>query len=245
MVISHSHKYLFVELPLTGSTAISKELTLNYGGELILHKHATYREFLRVATDAEKEYFVFSGIRNPMERAISQYEKYYSNHKNRFTDEKKLARRKGFYSSLDKMMDLKRFRFIQEHGDNFPAYLNRFYKIPYDNWSRLDHHRFDFVIQFERLQEDFSEVLSRIGIEQVRALPLVNKTEKKSLEFSDYFTVETKARAVTVFGPFMEKWNYAFPTEWGEVQVSSSQRAWFNFLGFFRRLIWVYLRPKR
>lgn len=51
MVISHKHKYLFIEFPLTGSTSVSKALIENYDGERILHKHSSYFDFCKVATD--------------------------------------------------------------------------------------------------------------------------------------------------------------------------------------------------
>ena len=54
MVISHRHRYLFVELPRTGSTAIHRELIELYDGTAILQKHATYEDFLRGATEIEK-----------------------------------------------------------------------------------------------------------------------------------------------------------------------------------------------
>ena len=44
MVLSHKQEYLFVELPRTGSTTISKELCTHYAGEKILSKHATYED---------------------------------------------------------------------------------------------------------------------------------------------------------------------------------------------------------
>lgn len=37
MIISHEHKYLFIEIPLTASWAVRKELCEFYGGEAILH----------------------------------------------------------------------------------------------------------------------------------------------------------------------------------------------------------------
>lgn len=42
VIISHEHKYVFAELPHTGSTAVSRELRENYAGEKILGKHSTY-----------------------------------------------------------------------------------------------------------------------------------------------------------------------------------------------------------
>ncbi len=63
MIISHQHKYLFVELPHTGSTAISHELREHYDGVSILEKHATYYQFLKVATAEEKQYWLMSSKR--------------------------------------------------------------------------------------------------------------------------------------------------------------------------------------
>ncbi len=44
MVISHKHEYLWVELPRTSSTTISKALCTHYAGGKILSKHATYED---------------------------------------------------------------------------------------------------------------------------------------------------------------------------------------------------------
>jgi len=53
MVITRRHKYVFIETPITGSWAIRNELIEFYGGEPILHKHASYRQFAKVAGDHE------------------------------------------------------------------------------------------------------------------------------------------------------------------------------------------------
>ena len=100
MIISHTHRYLFVELPRTGSTAISRELVQNYEGAHILWKHATYQDFLKVAKPEEKEYFVFSGIRNPLDDAVSRYFKIMTDHRERFTDPEKLKRRRELERAL-------------------------------------------------------------------------------------------------------------------------------------------------
>ena len=52
----------------------------------ILKKHSRYHEFLKIATEEQKKYFVFSGIRNPMDSIISVYSKFVSNHKGKFTN---------------------------------------------------------------------------------------------------------------------------------------------------------------
>ena len=86
MIISRKHNYVFVEMPRTGCTAVGKELLSQYGGERILRKHSTYPDFLRIATDDEKRYFVFSGVRNPLDDAVSHYFKLKTDHHSRFSD---------------------------------------------------------------------------------------------------------------------------------------------------------------
>ena len=40
--------------------------------------------------------------------------------------------------------------YLMFKGAGFPAYFRRFYRLPYDNWSSLSHHRMDHVLRFER-----------------------------------------------------------------------------------------------
>lgn len=231
MIISHKHKYLFVELPLTASTAISKELCDTYDGAPILRKHARYHEFLKIAKPDEKNYFVFSCIRNPLDTIASQYFKRKTNHKGNYT---KMERWLGRGRHVRRHA-LEEFDFVKNTGADFPAFFKKFYKLPYDNWSSLAHKEFDFVIRFENLQDDFAEVLELLGIEQKRPLPLVNKTSEKQ-DFLAYYTPEIYEQARRVCGPFMKKWGYDFPPEWGDNSVPWSSQIQFYVLGFWRKL---------
>ncbi len=239
MVISHKYKYLFVELPLTGSTAVSKELREQYDGSLILAKHSTYLNFLADATEEERSYFVFSAVRNPLDQAASHYFKYKSNHKNRFTDPERLSQNRG----PGKYVDLKKFRYVCENNADFADFFLKFYKIPYNNWSSLSHKKFDFVMRFENLQNDFAAVLELIGIEPRRPLPQRNRTAQKEKDFAAYFNTPVVInRAMRVFGPYMHEWGYDFPPEWGYTGVPWWNRIEFEFFNIFRNFYWRYLR---
>lgn len=240
MIISHTHKYLFVELPRTASTAISRELRELYDGQPILRKHATYQDFLKVATPEEKTYFVFSGIRNPLDDAVSYYQKLKSDHKNKFTDPKKLQRRKGLVNYIDNRL----FRFVHNTDADFATFFKRVYVVPYNTWASLSHHDFHYVIRFEHLQDDFAAVLARIGIEQQRPLPVVNRTGGKDQAFLQYYTPDIIPRAKRVFGPYMQQWGYAFPPEWGAVEVPWWNQWEFQALNVFRNVYWRHLRAR-
>ncbi len=238
MVISDKHRYVFIQLPRTGSTAIARELCENYDGVQFLHKHATYVDFLKAANDEEKAYFSFSCLRNPLDDAVSAYLKFKSDHKSNYTDPEKLKRRK----SLFRYVELKRFNFIQDNDADFAAFFLKFYTIPYNNWSDLSHRELDFVIRFENLVDDFGRALELIGIEQKRALPWINKTAGKGRGFLSYYTPETIGRAKRVFGPFMKEWDYEFPPAWGQHAVPWWNQLEFEFFNLFRRFYWRYLR---
>jgi hypothetical protein len=240
MIISHTHRYLFVELPHTASTAVGRELCTHYDGKPILRKHARYHEFLRNASADERTYFVFSGIRNPLDEAVSMYLKYKTNHRGNYTNPSKLRRNGGHVTGAD----LERFHYIRRNNAEFPDYLWHFYRRPYDNWSSLAHHTFNFIIRFERLQDDFARLLQQLGIEQRRPLPTVNPTAEKERHFSAYYTPDVYDHARWIFGPFMKKWGYSFPPKWGTAPIPRSSQVLFRALTIYRRLRWRYVPGK-
>jgi hypothetical protein len=239
LIVSHRHRYLFVELPRTGSTAIRQELRDLYDGEPILHKHATYDEFLRVATPDEKTYFVFSGIRNPLDDAVSQYFKLKTDHNERMTNPRRAPKSKPI---LNRVVDGYIFRYLRRTNADFPTYFMRFHLLPYDRWSSLSHDRFDFVIRFESLAYDFAEALRRIGIDPKRDLPQVNPTAARARTWHDYYPPHTRARARRVFGPFMERWGYEFPQEWNVGSTTAPDRAQYKVFSFIAGLYWRHGR---
>lgn len=261
MIISNEHRYVFVELPRTGSTAIRKELVSQYGGRKILSKHSTYRDFLRVADADEKRYFVFSGIRNPLDDAVSHYFKLKTNHHGRYTDPHRRRYRLGNTGAdvfrdtglnrrgerpprrhPTELADNRRFDFIQRHDADFPAFFRRYHWLPYDNWSRLSHRALDYVVRFEHLSDDFATALNMIGLELRRPLPVTNRTEDKGDDYLAYYTADIIPRAKFVYGPYMRKWGYEFPPEWGDAPSPSWHRWLYEALGVPRTLYWTRLR---
>ena len=234
MIISDQHRYLFVEQPRTACTAIRAELLAYYGGRSILDKHATYTDFLRVATPEQKRYFVFSGIRNPLDERVSIYFKYRAN--------------QGRYRRLIRTQAIaerqrEAFEYVTDEQADFASYLRRFCRRPYDNDTLIHHARMDQLIRFEHLQEDFGLTLQRLGLEQLRAVPLVNETGGRGA-YLDYYGPEIRPHAAWVFGPFMRKWGYELPAEWTGVRVPRSAFMAFQIQLPFRYANRRYLRNR-
>ncbi len=224
MVISHAHRYVFVEVPHTASTAINDELCTNYDGTPILYKHASYNEFWSQASEVERRYRVFAGVRNPMDELVSIYYKLKHNHKGNYTNPRARVENGGWLTPLQ----IEKYRFVTENDASFADYFLRYHRQLYTN-RFLDNRRdYDLILRFEHLQEDFSRMLEVIGVDRERPLPAANPTEGKD-DFVSYYTPETRPRAVRVLGPFMRLWGYGFPAEWGPVRVPAAARLRFGF----------------
>lgn len=236
MIISHKHRYLFIEIPLTGSWAIHHELCKYYGGSPILHKHATYPEFRRIAKIDELQYFVFGTVRNPLDEVVSRYYKLKTDHKGVFSDATQVASLTADYS------DQKKYEFIQNSNAGFVDFFRKYHRRPFGSLIDVACDKYDFIIQYEDLQNGFAEVLQRLKIEQVRPIPLANKTQGKSADWASYYTPEIREQACKLFSPFMKKWGYKFPAEWEEPQVNYMQQIEFHLVTSLRNIYYSHVR---
>lgn len=244
MIVSHRHRYVFVELPLTGSTAIAKELVECYGGEPFLKKHSTYQDFLRAAEPLCHGYFVFSGIRHPLDQVVSRYSKLRSDHKGKYSglSSANAPRARGLHFVMLRWLQSRRFEFVNAGDASFEAFLFKYYRVPYSDWSVLSHKQFDAVTRFETLAEDFDRTLRAIGIEPLRPLPLRNKTQNKAEWVAYYADDRVRNHAARVFGPFMKYWGYDFPAGWSQRGPSAGDESMYKVLTTLRSLYWRYLR---
>jgi len=231
VIISDEHRYVFIAQPHTACSAIQTEHRRMYGGRPILEKHATYAAFIRRATPEQKGYFVFSGIRDPLDEAVSLYFKYRTDHKGRYS------------ARLPVLAERQReaFELVAAEEADFASYLRRFYRRPYDNDTIVYHKHMDHIIRFEHLQEDFSAALGHIGLEQVRPLPLVNQTTRRG-SYLEQYPADLWPHAAKVFGPFMRKWGYELPSAWVGVTVPRSSMVAFRLLSPLRFVYRRYVR---
>jgi len=240
MIISEEHKYVFIEFPQTGCSAVGRELMEHYGGTRILYKHAQLHNFMKQASPEQKKYFTFSTIRNPMDVVVSKYFKFKSDHENYATKKVKHGKlRKLIMPGYEKA----RHDFIVQNNADFESFFLKYYTWPYSAWSIMGHHQLDHVMRFENLSAEFEEVLKKIGIPAVRPLPLYNKTGAKAKDFTAYYaSKEARLRAIEVFGPYMKEWGYEFPQHWPELQETKPADGKYAFVNTFRKAYWKYLR---
>jgi len=234
MIISYKYKFLFIGLPFSASSAITKELHKEYEGKPYLRKHSLYHEFEKVATTEEKKFFVFAVLRNPMEIAVTVYEKMKANAKGNFTNPKLFTENSGHISKKQR----ERFNFIHDNKASFQEYFIKFFNKPYDNQASLTLDKCDYVIRYENITEDYKTALTKSGIENPKDLPIANKTVGKKKDLSEYYTKDVQSLSLFIFGPYLKKYSYQFPKDWTHTKIPSSSKFLFYIGGVIRKWKW-------
>lgn len=236
MVVSEEYKYAFIQLPHTACTAVGHELVENYGGRPILSKHASYRAFRTWAGDEADDYFVFASIRNPMDEVVSIYHKFKNDHNGDYSNPANWRQNGGWLSRRG----LRQFLYVKENGASFQDYFRRFFVLPYVNTSVLVHGRMNALLRFEDIQNDFAQVVQRLGLDFVRDLPHVNPTDKQGKSFEMYYE-GMEAHARRVFGPLNQLWGYDFPSGWSQ-EVPLASGIAFSFSRAGKTAFWTFSR---
>jgi Sulfotransferase family len=68
----------------------------------------------------------------------------------------------------------------------------------------------DFVMRFERIQEDFNQVLQRIGVDEPIEIPKINVTQAREADYHRYYTPKARAFVERVFSADLERFGYSF-----------------------------------
>jgi len=183
MIISHTHKFIFLKSVKTAGTSVEAVLSNQCSGDDIVTPLNDYRhnrdekgKFIHHSMNAEgfrdigqhvdaltiksrvpkevwSEYYKFSIIRNPWDRAISNF--YWAERQN-----PAIKPRKRFYHYLGiPFNELEKIKKLFAEFVRNGKWKNndRFYTID-------DQLCVDFVIRYERLSDDFNQVCKTLGL---------------------------------------------------------------------------------
>ena len=174
MIISKEHKYIFIGIPFSGSTAISSELCLLYGGEPILNKHANIQMLHGSGLDLSS-YTVAAVLRNPVDTLRTYYYKLKSPPDGYYNEARFNVEQGGHIRKKDR----KRYAAVQAGNLTFTQFINRYHRLPYDTFFSLNKPYLNCIIRFADLNNSFRAFLLQCGIEPQRDLPVMNRSEAK------------------------------------------------------------------
>jgi hypothetical protein len=246
MILSKKHKFIFLCLPRTGTTAIRKELCDNYGGEEILYKHAPYDQYLRWANNDQRNYKVLASVRNPLDRTVSLYFKYKSNHDGIHIKQikdvgNKNFIQKGFITIVNAILT-NRAKNVSKQQISFKDFILKYYNFPYSDWHSLYFDKYLYILHFENINSDFKNALSDMGIQAVRDIPFVNVTKKENKSFEEYYSTDIIPIVQKNFYHAMKMYGYEFPLSWPSYTPAFKDKLRYKFHTLARQFYWKFIR---
>jgi len=196
-MIDHKRKFIFLHIPKNAGTSIGNYLInqFNYSMEdfplkkdFNYYHYDSYRiHFDNLSEDILKEYYVFTVIRNPYDRFISEY---FFNSELKKLDFSLYCRKfealwNTKYENLIKLNE-KPTKPINDLAGDFYNNIHRVSQSNYLNGIYTDYidktPYINKIIKYENLNQDFEEVCNHLDIPN--KLPHLNKSHKKQIRLS-------------------------------------------------------------
>jgi hypothetical protein len=216
MIISHSHKFIFIKSEKTAGTSIESALSQYCSGDDVvtpindyrhnrdengrfMHQSMNAEEFIRldlpnlqhvdaatikrmVPDEVWNSYFKFSITRNPWDRIISDF--FWKKRQ-----DPELIPRKRFYHYMGVP-----FNELEQVKNRFDTFIRSEQWTNNDRFYILDDQLcIDQAIRYERLSEDFSEICSKLGLDNCSLPRLKSGMRQKNHHYSEYYDEDSKS----------------------------------------------------
>jgi hypothetical protein len=216
-LISHKYKIIFIHIPKCAGSSIEYYFDIapfkwkqtnrlhltGWDKQLKIHlQHAPSKTLLDnklISEECWNSYFKFAFVRNPWDKAFSDYYWMMKDRKVEGTFEEYLSASGPFAVSLN---DSKQMHYRGDH-------LKPQHEFIYDNDGNL---LVDFVGRFENLEEDFKMICQSANI-KYSGLPHVKKSIEKKIDYHQFYD-ETKMKLVAdKYEKDIELFDYKFRNE--------------------------------
>lgn len=216
MILSTSHRFIFVHVPKTAGQAMMRALMpySRHRNKPLLRRasrhlpiresvenahfrgHETARGFIRKLGRAQfDDFFTFAVVRNPYTHAVSHYE-----YMKQFRAES-IAKRVSAMSFSEYLDDRRKRAFGK---DNFFARMPDQAHFVIDDTGTV---AVDRILRFENLASDFNALMQELDLDA--ELKQVNKTKAAKKPLDDYYTDETLAKVRKLYARDFDLFGYS------------------------------------
>lgn len=213
-MINNKYKYIYTKVGKAGSSTIEKMLVRT--SSLYDVKHIDHYHLLDDINKKTKDYFKFTFVRNPWDRAVSRFhyiqQKIQPRTKNyRHATFEEYILSKGAPYALD---DERKFLLDYKWAKNSPN-LQRIYQEmhPFENqldWISDEQGNIltDFIGKLENLEEDYAFVCNKLKMEQS---PILHNNKSKHKHYTKYYTSDAMIESVAEkYAKDIEYFKYKF-----------------------------------
>ncbi|WP_199529705.1 sulfotransferase family 2 domain-containing protein [Pseudoalteromonas sp. bablab_jr010] len=188
MLISNTHKFIFVHIWKAGGTSVRKSLS-NYtnNDKTQIPKHASLKEIINyIGNENFSKYFSFSFVRNPWDIQVSNY--FYIRQRPEHYAYEWMSK----FECFDEYIE---WRVSEERILQFDMICDSSEKIAVN-----------FVGKFEKLNEDFRIICNKIGVNA--KLPHTNRSTHQN--YRKYYTPFSKKLIEVAYEKDIEHFGYKY-----------------------------------
>ncbi len=242
MIVSHSHKFIFLKPHKVAGTSVEVALARNcLEGDIItpignfdprwdedpyehpgrkwpgLRRHATIREIRKVVgEEVWEDYLTVSVVRNPWDLVVSQYHWATRNLSLPETLAHLFLRPKRFRKTSVRLGFSIARKFIRFEEGAFPFYARYLHRLAAPNapyyFNGKGKVEVDRVLRFERLANDFAHLCKELGMPPTPLPSLKTKSRPRGPHYSSYYDEETRALVAQSYRREIEAFGYTFET---------------------------------
>lgn len=222
-----------LQAKLSGELVPEKDILDENGNFLVHRKHHSLREMSRLQLLPEADiqsFFKFTCIRNPFDSLVSDYVKRATKYQHFIQNSESWVHRLPSYIEDMEFCTQHSFdEWIEKHyaglyGSRFHRFkqnllknssrnrLKKWLGVPVRPYTMYgDYTRdVDYVMRFEKLQQDFDFVLEQAEVPCKVTIPVVNQTDERSKNYRDYYSDRSRAIVEYVFQHELKQFNYSF-----------------------------------
>ena len=188
------HKALFIHIPKSAGRSIVRGL---FDVKSVEHAPADWYQLL----DPEKfdQYFKFTFVRNPWDRAVSAYTYLLQGGSAASDEDQEWSR---FVASFESFDDFAKQWITAENVQRYALFTPQCAFLK-DKFGRIS---MDFIGRFENLEQDFATVAQRLGTQT--NLPHINSS--RSRDFRDYYSEASVQAVAKAYAEDIETLEYQF-----------------------------------
>ncbi len=197
MIVSHRHRFVYVQVPQTGSTALGHWMVDHLEGLDLLRKHTTLAEAHRVIGGSIDDYLVVASVRDSIEQFVSSFYKIVRDSEKGTPGRGRIAKRHvrtSWAAGTEATLD---------------GYVDTFVRRVHAPVWALCIRRADVVIRYETIDADVAGLAMRLGVTDAPEIPIVNTTPRPPEQAQDLLTVENFAKLSRFHQPFRSEFGYS------------------------------------
>jgi hypothetical protein len=199
VIISHEHRFVYVQVPQTGSSAIGSWMVEHLHGVKVLRKHTTLPQARRVLGSLIDGYLVIASVRDSLDQFVSSYFK--------TLNRPPTGTGSGGWFGL-RATSTARVRWAQSGDPTLDSYIDEFVRRPHAPVYTLSLRHADLVLRYEDIELAAQHVAEALGVDELPPVSQVNTTDRVRSGLAELASPDRHERVVRYHRPYRYEWGY-------------------------------------